>query len=104
MANRSIASRKSLGEGQSAFPQRSCLAGRSALRTRLTLTSPTAAGLQQRVDLGERPETSPSTDLLASLADSPEGPLGRDWVDVLIFQIAREEAGRVMKLPVSDPR
>jgi tetratricopeptide (TPR) repeat protein len=43
-------------------------------------------------------------DLLASLADSPEGPLGRDWVDVLIFQIAREEAGRVMKLPVPDPR
>src|SRR5262245_7642546 len=62
MANRSIASRKSLSEGQSAFPQRSCLAGRGALRTRLTLTSPTAAGLQQRLDLGERPETSPSTD------------------------------------------
>jgi len=34
----------------------------------------------------------------------PEGPFGRDWVDVLIFQIAREEAGRVMKLPVPDPR
>jgi hypothetical protein len=30
--------------------------------------------------------------LLASLASSPSGPLGPSWVDLLVFQIAREEA------------
>jgi tetratricopeptide (TPR) repeat protein len=41
-------------------------------------------------------------DLRARLAGSPSGPLGPQWVDVLIFQIARREAGQVVNLPAPD--
>jgi hypothetical protein len=35
--------------------------------------------------------------LLETLAGSEAGPLGREWVDVLIFQIARDEAQQVIE-------
>jgi Flp pilus assembly protein TadD len=38
-------------------------------------------------------------DLEAQQAGSPSGPLGPDWVDLLIFQIARREAATVVALP-----
>ena len=38
-------------------------------------------------------------DLEVRLANSPSGPLGGDWVDVLIFQIVRREAGTVVPPP-----
>jgi Flp pilus assembly protein TadD len=41
-------------------------------------------------------------DLEARLANSPDGPLGPSWVDVLIFQIARREAATVVPLPTPD--
>jgi hypothetical protein len=41
-------------------------------------------------------------DLRGRLAASPSGPLGPQWVDVLIFQIARREAGQVVNLPAPD--
>jgi tetratricopeptide (TPR) repeat protein len=41
-------------------------------------------------------------DLRTRLAASPSGPLGPQWVDVLIFQIARREAGQVVNLPAPD--
>ena len=42
-------------------------------------------------------------DLRASLADSAHGPLGPNWVDVLIFQVARREAEHLRR-PQSDPQ
>jgi Flp pilus assembly protein TadD len=41
--------------------------------------------------------------LLERVAGSPAGPLGPGWVDVLIFQIAREEAGKVVAPPPDTP-
>jgi hypothetical protein len=38
-------------------------------------------------------------ELRAELAGSPAGPLGSVWVDLLIFQIARREAGQVVNVP-----
>jgi ABC-type amino acid transport system permease subunit len=35
-------------------------------------------------------------DLMARLAELPEGPLGPSWVDVLVFQISRQEAEQVV--------
>jgi hypothetical protein len=41
-------------------------------------------------------------DLREHLAGSPSGPLGSMWVDLLIFQIARREAGQVVGVPPPD--
>jgi Flp pilus assembly protein TadD len=38
-------------------------------------------------------------DLMTRLAASDDGPLGPSWVDVLIFQIARQEANQVVGFP-----
>jgi hypothetical protein len=41
-------------------------------------------------------------DMEARLEGSPPGPLGRDWLNVLIFQIARREAATVVPEPTPD--
>jgi hypothetical protein len=40
--------------------------------------------------------------LRAELAGSPSGPLGSLWFDLLVFQIARREAGQVVNVPALD--